>query len=287
VTEVFGRDGTWTFEGDLVRIVPGGDKGVHKLRKALGELAVPLEALAGVAYEAGRKGAWLRLRLRDGADPFTRAVAGLLPDAADPYRLAVERDRAAVAEFFADELREALLAARVPSGPCDRYLLPGPAVPLTTTAGDGTVTFDGERIRLDWNWMASDKKTELGPQQFDLHELTGVDWNRQAGMAYGYLRFRRKGETIQKPEDDPSCIAWGIQREGGLTALVAAAVVARLPHPSSPEAAAPPETEDVPEEDRDPDAVLRRLRELGELHRAGVLDDDEFSAAKQALLRRL
>jgi hypothetical protein len=31
--------------------------------------------------------------------------------------------------------------------------------------------------------------------------------------------------------------------------------------------------------------MLRRLRELGELHRAGVLTDEEFTAAKQALLR--
>ncbi|WP_205613519.1 SHOCT domain-containing protein, partial [Streptomyces sp. S5] len=37
----------------------------------------------------------------------------------------------------------------------------------------------------------------------------------------------------------------------------------------------------------DPDALLRRLRELGELHRDGVLTDEEFSLAKQAVLRRL
>ncbi|WP_146065331.1 SHOCT domain-containing protein, partial [Streptomyces sp. B226SN101] len=35
------------------------------------------------------------------------------------------------------------------------------------------------------------------------------------------------------------------------------------------------------------DALLRRLRELGELHRAGVLTDEEFSTAKQAVLRSM
>ncbi|WP_260474486.1 SHOCT domain-containing protein, partial [Streptomyces sp. WAC 04229] len=33
-------------------------------------------------------------------------------------------------------------------------------------------------------------------------------------------------------------------------------------------------------------ALLRRLRELGELHRSGVLTDEEFNLAKQAVLKR-
>ncbi|MEZ7003473.1 SHOCT domain-containing protein, partial [Streptomyces sp. AD55] len=37
----------------------------------------------------------------------------------------------------------------------------------------------------------------------------------------------------------------------------------------------------------DHDALLRRLRELGELHRSGVLTDEEFTQAKQAVLRRM
>jgi hypothetical protein len=35
------------------------------------------------------------------------------------------------------------------------------------------------------------------------------------------------------------------------------------------------------------DALLRRLRELGELHRDGVLTDEEFTMAKQAVLKRI
>ncbi|WP_167355604.1 SHOCT domain-containing protein, partial [Streptomyces atriruber] len=37
----------------------------------------------------------------------------------------------------------------------------------------------------------------------------------------------------------------------------------------------------------DHDALLRRLRELGELHQAGILTDEEFATAKQAVLRRM
>ncbi|MCW8217736.1 SHOCT domain-containing protein, partial [Streptomyces griseolus] len=37
----------------------------------------------------------------------------------------------------------------------------------------------------------------------------------------------------------------------------------------------------------DHDALLRRLRELGQLYEAGILTDDEFSTAKQAILKRM
>ncbi|GGW36416.1 hypothetical protein GCM10010503_10390 [Streptomyces lucensis JCM 4490] len=85
----------------------------------------------------------------------------------------------------------------------------------------------------------------------------------------------------------------------GALAGVAAAVQARLPHPSatardaSPSAslgtAAPPEAPQLREEPagEDHDALLRRLRELGEPHRAGVLTDEEFTLAKQAVLKRM
>ena len=50
--------------------MPGRDKNVGLLRKTLGELAVPLGALAGISFEPGKKSGRLRLRLRDGADPL-------------------------------------------------------------------------------------------------------------------------------------------------------------------------------------------------------------------------
>ncbi|GAA3233302.1 hypothetical protein GCM10020256_49370 [Streptomyces thermocoprophilus] len=76
-------------------------------------------------------------------------------------------------------------------------------------------------------------------------------------------------------------------------ALVAAAVQARLPHPSGRSAARPPAGKPVLDGAApaaggdDHDVLLRRLRELGELHRDGVLTDDEFALAKQAVLKRL
>lgn len=163
-------DGVWTFNGETLRIVPGSGRDVHELRKTLGELVIPIEAIAGATFEPSRKGGHLRLRLRKGADPLTDAVAGSLTAPADPYRLAVPKGRTGAAEYFADEMRDVLTVWQTPSGPSEEFLLPGPAVPIT----------------------ASETET-----------------------------------------------------------------------------------------------VLRHLAELGELHRSGVLTDEEFSTAKQALLRRL
>lgn len=310
MAEIIQRKGTWTFDGESVRIVPATDKSVHPLRKALGEVAVPLAAVAGIAYEQGRKGGRLRLRLREGADPLSQVASGRLPDASDPYQLAVERDRTGVAQYFTDEVRNALLLEEVPDTPCDRYLLPGPSVPLTAPGTDGTVTFDGERIRLEWNWMAEEGKSQAGTQTWTMDELAGVEWTPAVGWENGSLRFRPKGRhAVLKPEHDPNCLLlWGIRqaRETGGSVLLAAAVTARLPHPaangrpadqqqleSSPDEglsaqrAAPVLVKGGTADDPDHhDTLLRRLRELGDLHRDGVLTNEEFATAKKAVLAR-
>ncbi|SFQ29071.1 Short C-terminal domain-containing protein [Actinomadura madurae] len=293
--EAISREGKWTFDGEILRIVPARERGVHKLRKAMGELVVPVEAIAGVVFEPGRKSGWLRLRLRAGADPFSQVVGNALTDsAADPYRLSIDAGRTDAAEYLVEEIRHSLLLEQVPDGPCDRFLMPGPPVPVSASAGDGTASFDGERVRLEWNWMASSRKEGAGPQLFDLADIAGVEWAPQSGMGYGFLRFRlRAGDSGQTAENDPQCLAWGIQKEGGLTALVAAAVVAHLPHPSAPAVQAAPPAIAAPEPHvreapaHDHDTLLRRLRELGELHKEGIVNDEEFATAKQALLRGL
>ncbi|MFK8846321.1 DUF4429 domain-containing protein [Streptomyces sp. Ac-502] len=302
MAELMVRDGTWSFDGDRVWIVPGQERGVHRLRQDLGETSVPLEALAGIAYEPARKGGRLRLRLRDGADPLLYVTGGSLPDDANPYQVSVDPDRTGVAEYFADEVRQSLLLDQVVTGPTDRYLLPGPAVPLSAAGVDGVATFDGEQVHIDWRWSTSESKKHAGARDFALADLAGVDWRPASGLESGYLRFRPKGVTAKlKPEHDPNAIElWGFKKESGRTALLAAAVAARLPHPSggsAPRAAAPvasaqpaPALEAAAERGsqgggQDPDVLLRRLRELGELHRDGILTAEEFAAAKAAVLK--
>jgi hypothetical protein len=322
MAEIIQRAGTWTFDGRTVRIVPGAERQVPALRKTLGEVAVPLAAIAGIAFEPGRKGGRLRLRLRDGADPLSQVAGGRLPDASDPYQLPVEKDRMGVAEYVVDEVRNFLLLEGIPDTPCDRYLLSGPSVPLTANGTDGTASFDGERLHLEWNWMAEESKTHSGPRTFTLQELDGIEWTPAMGWENGSLRIRPKGrQPALRPQHDPNCLLlWGVRqaRETGGSVLLAAAVTARLPHPHASATAAPsghlpaqpagpalaaglgtgfrPDTfgrggrdggdggeQDKPAES-DHDVLLRRLRELGELHKSGVLTDEEFALAKRSVL---
>lgn len=235
MAEIIQKDGTWTFDGDTVRIVPGSDKSVSLLRKTLGEIAVPLEALAGISFEPGKKSGRLRLRLRDGADPLLQITGGKLDDGSDPYRLTVEGDRGGVAEYFVDEVRNALLLGQVANGPVQRYLLAGPALPITVGAGDGTATFDGEAVRLAWNWKTEESKSSGGARTISLDDIESVEWLPSAGLENGYLRFSvAKAPTKAPPKYDPHAVElWGFRKDP-LMALVAAAVVARLPHPTRP-----------------------------------------------------
>ncbi|MFI6344060.1 DUF4429 domain-containing protein [Streptomyces sp. NPDC050560] len=285
MADIIQRDGTWTFDDDVLRLVPGGDRSLAPLRRELGELAVPLEAIRGVSIERGRKAGRLRLRLRDGADPLVQVAGGRLHDASDPYQLTVEPGRYGVAEYLVDEIRAALRLAGTESGPVDGYLLPGPAVPLTVAAGDGSVSFDGETVRLEWNWKTNDAKSAAGPRTLPLGEITAVEWQPSMAMENGYLRFTVRGQTGKSaPKHDPHAVElWGFKKDP-LMALAAAAVQARLPHPHAVDKA--PKTLGGPASD-DHDVLLRRLQELGELHRGGVLTDEEFSVAKQAVLRKM
>ncbi|MFJ3721130.1 DUF4429 domain-containing protein [Streptomyces sp. NPDC090045] len=293
MAEIIQKDGTWSFDGDAVRIVPGRDKGVALLRQTLGEVVVPLRALAGISYEPSRKAGRLRLRLRDGADPLLQVTGGRLPEASDPYRLTVESDRSGVAEYFVDEVRNALLLDQVDPGPVDTYLLPGPAVPIAVGAGDGTAAFDGDRVALDWNWTTEEAKRSGGPREFRIADLRTVEWSPSKGLENGWLRFTLTGAPpAPAPKYDPHTVELFGFKKDPLMALVAAAVAVRMPHPAAPQegpadaVAAPAELSSAPAPAEDHDALLRRLRELGDLHQAGVLTAEEFTAAKQAVLQR-
>jgi hypothetical protein len=313
MAELIGKNGTWTFDGEVVRVVPGHDKEVSRLRSALGEIAVPLPALAGIAFEATPEGGKkakngagrIRLRLRTGADPLLQACGGRLADDADPYQLEVPADRGGVAEYFADEVRDALTVARIPAEPADRYLVAPPPVPISANGQDGTASFDGALVRLEWGWLADAKKRSAGNREWPLAALEAVEWRPAVGMDWGWIRFRVRGDAgivSSNPRLDPNCLTlWGTKKESGNSAVLAAAIVGRMPHPHAGPAISEaaetaaiaagghpdhPDHLDQPDQP-DHDALLRRLRELGDLHRDGVLTDEEFATAKQAVLKQM
>ncbi len=299
MAEIIQRDGTWAFDGTTVRITPGLHRSVPLFRQSYGEIAVPLEAVAGVVYEPERRRGRLRMRLREGADPLLQATGGRLPDAADPYRLAVDVDRAGVAEYVAEEIRHALLLDGVPKEPTGAYLLPGPPVPVSVRSSDGRVSFDGTQVRIDWADTSDRVKRATGPRIIAVADLVHVEWLPNSGYEDGFLRFATRETVFSKlpPEKDPYALdLWGNVRRDLLTALVATAVTARLPHPSArTERNRPTDPPDgtrsrrrpasVPAQADHHDVLLRRLRELGELHRDGVLTDEEFTRTKSVILR--
>jgi|UniRef100_A0AAU3I0G0 hypothetical protein len=294
MAEIIQRDGTWAFDGSTVRITPGLHRTVPLFRQTYGEIAVPLEAVSGVVHEPEHKRGRLRLRLREGADPLLQATGGRLPEAADPYNLSVGRDRSGVAAYVAEEIRRALLLDQVPKEPATTYLLTGPPVPVSVRSSDGTVSFDGTRVRIDWADTSDRVKRATGPRIIDLGDLVRVEWLPNSGYGDGFLRFVT-GEAVFSelpPEKDPYALdLWGSTRRDLLTALVATAVTARLPHPSTRTGAyeerprPAPVVRVVPARSDHHDVLLRRLRELGELHRDGVLTDEEFALTKAAVLR--
>ncbi|MGW7382152.1 DUF4429 domain-containing protein [Streptomyces sp. NPDC054794] len=292
MAEIIQRDGSWAFDGTTVRITPGLHRSVPLLRQTYGEISVPLEAVSGVVYEPERKRGRLRMRLREGADPLLHATGGRLPEAADPYRLTVDVDRSGVAEYVAEEIRHSLLLDQIPTEPTKAFLLPGPPVPVSVRSSDGTVSFDGSQVRIDWADTSDRVKRATGPRIINVGDLVQVEWLPNSGYEDGFLRFVTRETVFSKlpPERDPFALdLWGSVRRDLLTALVAAAVTARLPHPSTrpggefadrqrPTGAVPPPADHH-------DVLLRRLRELGELHRDGVLTDEEFAMTKAVVLR--
>ncbi|EST31496.1 DUF4429 domain-containing protein [Streptomyces roseochromogenus] len=292
MAEIIQRDGTWAFDGSTIRITPGLHRCVPLFRQTYGEISVPLEAVSDVVYEPERKRGRLRMRLREGADPLLQATGGRLPDPADPYRLTVAADRGGVAEYVAEEIRHALLLDRIPKEPTAAYLLPGPPVPVSVRSSDGTVSFDGTQVRIDWADSSDRVKRATGPRIIALRDLVQVEWLPNSGFEDGFLRFVTPETVFSKlpPERDPYTLdLWGSVRRDLLTALVATAVTARLPHPFVRAGGAGDgrgrERALVPAQTDHHDVLLRRLRELGELHRGGVLTDEEFARTKAAVLR--
>ena len=292
MAEIIQRDGTWAFDGTTVRITPGLHRSVPLFRQSYGEIAVPLEAVAGIVYEPERRRGRLRMRLREGADPLLQATGGRLPDAADPYRLAVDVDRTGVAAYVAEEIRHALLLDQVPKEPTSAYLLPGPPVPVSVRSSDGTVSFDGTQVRIDWADTSDRVKRSTGPRIIAAADLVQVEWLPNSGHEDGFLRFATRETVFSKlpPEKDPYALdLWGNVRRDLLTALVATAVTAR-PLPALPRTGGRMRqprrrTVSVPAQAEHHDVLLRRLRELGELHRDGVLTDEEFARTKTVILR--
>lgn len=292
-----GIHATWEFESDSVLI--RFERGIRtpKLFQALRERRVPHEALASVTLSPGKRGTVvLHAVPRPGADPLMEAAAGQLKDSGDPYRLVLPAERETLAEYYADELRAALATTAPPDEkePADRFLVAAPPVPLNFKAYDGKASFDGSKVAFRWFWTgASSAKWKAGDQRFDVSELCGVEW-RSPEVFDGYLRLLRRGDQEQptQADHDPAAVVFGLGYGPVHESLPFAAAVLAAVRTSGAGPAVSTVTGSVPvpalaAARPDPADIAERIRHLGDLHEAGLVTDDEFSAKKAELLAEL
>ncbi|WP_329198944.1 DUF4429 domain-containing protein [Streptomyces sp. NBC_01435] len=311
-----GIHATWEFDTDSVLI--RFERGIRtpKLFQSLRERRVPHAALSSVTLTPGKRGTVvLRAVPRPGADPLVEAAAGQLKDGCDPYRLVLPAERETLAEYYADELRARL--GPDAAEPAERFLVAAPEAPMQFKAYDGRAGFDGQRVSFRWFWTgASTAKWKAGDQTFPVTELSGVEW-RSPEAFEGYLRLVPRGLENAAPEP---------ARSGGGAGPVTDPSAVRCPHPMTPRpsradqdpaavvfglgygpvheslpfaaavlesvrrnhsAAAVPAAVLASAGRRDPADIAERIRHLGELHLAGLVTDDEFSAKKAQLLAEL
>ncbi|MFI6204886.1 DUF4429 domain-containing protein [Streptomyces sp. NPDC051041] len=276
-----GFHAAWEFESDSVLI--RYERGIRtpKLLQVLGERRIPLEAVTGVTLTPGRRGTVvLRMEPRPGADPLMEAAAGQLKESGDPYRLVLPAERDVLAEYYAEEVRARLTA----SGPAERYLVAAPEVPLQFKGYDGKASFDGRTVRFRWFWTgASTAKWKAGDQSFAVAGLSGVEW-RSPELFEGYLRLLRRDAAEAQPaspDQDPAAVVFGLGYGAVHESLPFAAAVLAAVREAQPVPAVPAAVR------RDPADIAERIRHLGELHRAGLVTDEEFSSKKAELLAEL
>ncbi|OPF76819.1 hypothetical protein VT50_0222750 [Streptomyces antioxidans] len=112
------------------------------------------------------------------------------------------------------------------------------------------------------------------------------------GGGHGYLRLLRRAaedQPAERPDRDPAAVVFGmgyglVHQSLPFAAAVLEAIRASSPVPCA-EGAPAPNRAAAPR--RDPADIAERIRHLGELHTAGLLTDDEFSAKKAELLAEL
>ena len=230
----------------------------------------------------------LRAVPRPGADPLMEAAAGQLKEGCDPYRLVLPAERETLAEYYADELRARCSADA--AGPAERFLVAAPEAPLQLQGvrREGVLR-RAVACRFRWFWTgASSREVEGGRPEFPGRR---AERGRVAlagglrGVSAAAARGDDAGDASRAQADqDPAAVVFGlgygpVHESLPFAAAVLAAVRRRGPGARSPAAAGPGR--------RDPADIAERIRHLGELHQAGLVTDEEFSAKKAELLAEL
>ncbi|OLL74524.1 hypothetical protein Ae168Ps1_2909c [Pseudonocardia sp. Ae168_Ps1] len=285
--EFAGRNATWVFGSDGVRIDYAQGRLDSVLLRSLGSRTVPHTAIEDVTVSGGSSDPVLTLVPATGLDPLTEVARGQLEPHEDPYRLVLDKDRADLARYHRDRLLDAAAVARergpVPAG----FQLDAPRPPQRIDGYDGTAELTGTDLTVTWRTDAEPTKLRTGTRTHRLSEVRGVEWLRP-GVMSGRLRIlhdRPAAPRGTRDEDDPDVLLFGMGYGSvGDTLPFAAAVLAAAERAGG--------TSGGPASgDADPatgaDDVIRQIEALGRLRDDGVLEPAEFEAKKKQLLDRL
>lgn len=290
--ELRGHHATWSIEDETVRVRFGSGRKVPALFRALGGCTVPMAAVRGVDFDRGtRKHGWrLRLHLVEGADPY--ALLGAPGrDVPTPLMLTGPHDKELLAEYFSEQISASSRYAReLSSGtPDPREVAKGLVArpPLQVRTAEGSASFDGTRVRLQWDgWLASTTKEKEKSRDYRLSEIESAHWHPPVDITEGHLRIVLRGVTIPEAttlDNDFFTLASHGPKGSEETLLMAATLNAHVASEEEPEEApALPAGADTGGE-----AIFAKIRELGRLHAEGLLTDEEFSDKKAQLLDRL
>ncbi|WP_046472007.1 DUF4429 domain-containing protein [Allosalinactinospora lopnorensis] len=290
--ELQGDQGAWRFDGRTVLVRYHTRRGTPALLRALGECRVPMDAVRAVEFQRGdRKAGWrLRLRLVEGADPYS-AVTAFPDDDSDPFSLTGPADSELIAEYFSEQIGLA-----VPDGEADSEGRADPAeaarglvlrLPLRIRTAEGSASFDGRTVRLRWDGvLAGSAKGHERTRDFAAEDIAKVEWEPQIGLEVGFLRLVVRGRPAERPadpEEDLTCLCSHGGKGQAHTFMMAAAITAYL----RPGGGTEPPAVTAANAGDDGRLVYDRIRELGRLHKEGLLTDEEFTFKKTELLRRL
>ncbi len=278
-----------------------GGRRVPALLKALGSCTVPLAAVADVDFDRGdRKQGWrMRLRLVEGADPYT-GLGAFESEDLTPLLLTGAHDKELIAEYFADQISA---SARMERETAQR---PDPAavcrglvarLPFQARTGEGRAVFDGSRVRLSWDgFFASTAKQTEEQREYPLPEIERAAWQPPVDLSEGWLRIVLRGVTIPGATDishDFFTLATHGVKGNEEALLMAATVNAHLAGAvvgeedgAGPGPGSGPEAIEAAGGD-DAETVFAKIRELGRLREEGLVTDEEFTDKKAELLARI
>ncbi|MBB6120743.1 DUF4429 domain-containing protein [Nocardiopsis algeriensis] len=293
--ELRGHYGTWKFDDEAVRMRFDAGRKAPALLRALSGCTLPLAAVREVSFDPGdRKRGWrLRLHLAEGADPYA-SVGAYQDDYFTPLLLTGPHDKELVAEYFAQKLESSTAYAREAEGepaPGAVALALVARPPLLVRTAEGSASFDGTRVRLQWDgWLASTAKGKEKSREYRLADIEAARWYPPVDLSEGYLRIVLRGVSIPEAssrENDFFTLASHGRKGSEETLLMAATLNAHVAGEAAGEPGAEPAALESGPGQGGSEEIFAKIRELGLLHAEGLLTDDEFSAKKAELLARL